>query len=283
MEPCSKKVDEHTFWFFPLSNHRLRSTALNKHSTGFYIGIIVSIILGFGLVTLIALAFRTDVGGGAITAPVLKATITGPNTATLNLATYPDSHVCHADASSQEVSWVTYCSGNSDNSAFTQIELPPNSLITVNISQYDSGTALINDYFAQVRGTSATLDGKPFTNISEVSQISKTTPGHTFSSDPGHTFTIQSEPDSSNPIFVSVPLIGVNSTAPANVNINGNMYPTPNVISFQFRTGPAGMTYLWHCYDPCGDTQYARNPPFGFSGPMGTTGYMAGTLTVSNY
>lgn len=252
---------------------------MRKHSSGFYIGIVVTLILGFGLVTLLALLFRTDVGEGA--SGVVKATITGPNTATLNLATYPDSQVCHADAGAQEVAWVTYCAG--DNSAFEQIQLPPNSLITVNIKQYDSGTTLVNDYFAQVRGTTATLDGKPFSNISDVASISKNTPGHTFSADPGHTFTIQSAPNSTYPIFVSVPLIGVDSKAPANVNINGNMYPTPNIISFQFRTGPAGTVYLWHCYDPCGDTQYARNPPFGFSGPMWTLGYMAGTIAVTNY
>ena len=252
---------------------------MKKHSSGFYIGIVVALILGFGLVTLLAFVFRTDVGSGA--SGVLRATITGPNAATLNLATFPDSQVCHADASAQEVTWVTYCAG--DNSAFDQIELPPNSLITVNIKQYDSGTTLINDYFAQVRGTTATLDGQPFSNISDVATISKAVKDHTFSPDPGHTFTIQSAPNSSFPIFVSVPLIGVDSKAPANVNINGNMYPTPNIISFQFRTGPAGTVYLWHCYDPCGDTQYARNPPFGFSGPMWTLGYMAGTISVTNY
>lgn len=258
---------------------------MKKLSSGFYIGLIVSIILGFGIVALIALGFQTDVGEGATSAPVLKATITGPGTATLNLATFPDSQVCHANANSIEVNWVTYCAG--DNNAVDQIELPPNSLITVNISQYDSGTALINDYFAQVRGTSATLDGQPFSNVSDVNPMKNTinnkpVKGHTFASDPGHTFTIQSVPNSPDPIFVSVPLIGVDSNAPANVNINGNMYPTPNVLSFQFRTGPAGMTYLWHCYDPCGDQQ-GRNPPFGFSGPMWTLGYMAGTISVTNY
>lgn len=253
---------------------------MKQHSSGFYIGIVVSIILGFGILTGIVLALRADEGLGTYSG-VLMATKTGPNTATLNLATYPDAQVCHSDAGAPEVTWVTYCAG--DNSVVNQIELPPNSLITVNIKQYDSGTALINDYFAQVRGTSATLDGQPFSNISDVAQISKTATGHTFASDPGHTFTIQSVPNSPDPIFVSVPLIGVNSNAPANVPINGNMYPTPNIISFQFRTGPAGMTYLWHCYDPCGDTAYARNPPFGFSGPMWTLGYMAGTITVGNY
>lgn len=95
---------------------------------------------------------------------------------------------------------------------------------------------------------------------------------------PGHTFTIQSPPDSPNPLFVSVPLIGVADDAPSAVTINGNQYPKPNVISFQFRTGPSG-TYIWHCYVPCGND---RGVPFGFSGPMSTTGFMAGTMTVAS-
>jgi hypothetical protein len=263
---------------------------MKQHSSGFIIGIVASIILGFGIVAGIWLGLSSISGLGSESG-VVQATRTGPNSATLELATYPDSHVCHPDAPAEQAIWVTYCSGA--NGLATRLEVPPNSVITVVLKQYDSGTTLINDYFGQVRGTSqmsngqpmAMLDGKPFSNISDVSAISKNTPGHTFSSDPGHTFTIQSAPNTppDEAIFVSVPLIGVNSNAPANVNINGNMYPTPNVISFQFRTGPAGITYLWHCYDPCGDTQYARKPPFGFSGPMWTLGYMAGTVSVTNY
>jgi hypothetical protein len=232
---------------------------LNKHSSGFYIGIVVTIILGFGLVTLIAFAFHnTDVGGGASNAPVLKAKITGPGTAELDLATYPDSMVCHGVAAAQNQTWVTYCAGNGNNDAVNQIELPPNSLITVNISQYDSGTTLINSYCAQVRGTTATLDGQPFSNISDVSTISKTVKGgHTFSPDPGHTFTIQSVPNSTNqafanPIFVSVPLIGVSNNAPATVNINGNMYPVPNALSFTFRRGHSSATDRSCRPVPCG-------------------------------
>lgn len=262
---------------------------MKRLSPGIIIGLVVSIILGFGIVAGIWLGLSSISGLGS-NSPVFRATKTGPNSATLELATYPDSLVCHANAPAAQATWVTYCSG--DNGIANQLEVPPNSVITVVIKQYDSGTALINDYFGQVRGTSqmisgqpiAMLDGKPFSNVSDVGAISKNTPGHTFSSDPGHTFTIQSAPNEYRyPIFVSVPLIGVSSTAPANVNINGNMYATPNVISFQFRTGPAGITYLWHCYDPCGDTQYARKPPFGFSGPMWTLGYMSGTMTVTNY
>jgi hypothetical protein len=61
---------------------------------------------------------------------------------------------------------------------------------------------------------------------------------------------------------------------------NQYQYPKPNIIEFQFRTGPAGHTYIWHCYVPCGND---RESPYGFSGPMSTTGFMAGTISVTNY
>jgi len=242
---------------------------LKQHSSGFIIGLVVSIILGFGIVAGIWLGLSSISGLGSESG-VVQATRTGPNSATLELASYPDSRVCHADAPAAQAIWVTYCSGT--NGLPTHLEVPPNSVITVVIKQYDSSTPLINDYFRQVRGTIgdvAMLNGKPFSQVSADA--------------PSHTFTLQSTPNSPYPIFVSVPLVGTPNNAPTPVNINGNMYPTPNVISFQFRTGPAGITYLWHCYDPCGDTQYARKPPFGFSGPMWTLGYMSGTVSVTNY
>ena len=103
--------------------------------------------------------------------------------------------------------------------------------------------------------------------------------------DAAHTFTIQSQPDEANPIFVSVPLLGVADNAPSNTNVTGvdgnqYQYPKPNIIEFQFRTGPADHTYIWHCYVPCGND---RESPYGFSGPMSTTGFMAGTIAVTNY
>jgi len=253
---------------------------LRQHSSGFIIGLAASIILGFAILAGVWWGL-SSIGGLGSQEGVVQAKITGPGTAELNIATYPDAMVCHADAGNPQVNWVTYCAG--DNGRATQIELPPNSLITVKINQYDSGSTLVNDYFGQVRGTIggvAMLDGQPFNNISQVGQISKTVKGHTFSGDPGHTFTIQSVPNSPYPIFVSVPLIGVADDAPNNVTINGNQYPTPNIIEFQFRTGPAGMTYLWHCYVPCGSD---RGQPYGFSGPMWTLGYMAGMINVTNY
>jgi hypothetical protein len=240
---------------------------MKQHSSGFIIGIVVSLVLGFSIVAGIALGLRAS-GALGYEPGVWKAQKTGPNSASLELATMPDSQVCHPNADSQKISWVTYCPS-------TTLEVPANSIITVTIRNYDSSTSLINDYFATVHGTiggTMTVNGKTMTHISPDA--------------PGHTFTLQSVPNAPYPLFVSVPLMGVSSNAkPVTQTIFGvttNSYPQPNVITFQFRTGPPG-TYIWHCYDPCGDTVYARNAPFGFSGPMSTTGYMAGTLTVTNY
>ncbi len=47
----------------------------------------------------------------------------------------------------------------------------------------------------------------------------------------------------------------------------------PVVTEFTFTTGAPGH-YVWQCFVPCG-TGYN-----GFSGPMGTDGYMNGTFTV---
>ena len=229
---------------------------MKQRSSGFYIGIVAAIILGFGIVALIALGLRSDQGLG-YQPPVLQAT-KGPNGATLNLSTYPDSMVCHPDAPNPEINWVTYCPS-------TSWELPANSLITVVINQYDSASGLYNDFFQKVQGT---VGGIAMYNDKPMSQIN--------ADDAAHTFTIQSQPNEPNPIFVSVPLLGVPDNAPP----QANGYPKPNVIMFQFHTGPAGHTYIWHCYVPCGND---RESPYGFSGPMSTTGYMAGTITVTNY
>jgi hypothetical protein len=234
---------------------------MKRHSPGFFIGIVASIILGFGIVAGVWLSLSSAQGLGYEPA-TLQATKTGTNSATLNVSTFPDSMVCHADAPNPQIGWVTYCPS-------TSWELPANSLITVVIKQYDSASGLYNDFFQKVQGT---VGGVAMYNNKPMSQIN--------ADDAAHTFTIQSQPDETNPIFVSVPLLGVADNAPNNVTVNGNPYPTPNTIEFQFRTGPAGHTYIWHCYVPCGND---RESPYGFSGPMATTGFMAGTITVTNY
>ncbi len=79
----------------------------------------------------------------------------------------------------------------------TALELPANSVITVVIKQYDSATGLYNDFFNTVQGT---VGGVAMYNSKPMSQLN--------TADIAHTFTIQSTPDETNPIFVSVPLLG---------------------------------------------------------------------------
>lgn len=192
---------------------------------------------------------------------VLKATKTGPNSASLDLSTYPDSQVCHQGATHPEIDWVTYCPS-------TEFEVPANSIITITITNYDGATQLHNDYFQQVQGTldgTATLNGQPFTTY-DPSKVS-------------HTFTLQSREGTDNPFFLSVPVVGVDSSVPPDPNTG---YPTkPNVISFQFKSGSAGTIYVFKCYDPCGTG--LQGGQVGFAGPMATIGYMAGSMAVSNY
>jgi hypothetical protein len=236
---------------------------LKQRSSVSIIGIVVTIILGFAVIAGIWLGLRS-VGSLGYETNVLQAQKTGPNSATLTLSTFPDSHVCHSTEGEPQIDWVSYC-------PLTSFEVPANSTITVVIQNYDTATTLVNDYFRQVHGT---IGGVEMVNNKPLSQVDV--------SNVSHTFTLQSTPESSQPIFVSVPVVGVPDDAPTNaVTIAGNSYPKPNIISFQFHTG-APETYIWHCYDPCGDT-LARKPPYGFSGPMSTTGYMSGTLQVASY
>lgn len=252
---------------------------MRQRSPGVFIGLVVAVILGFGILAVAALGIRSVPALG-YEPTVLQATKTGPNSATLNLSTYPDSHVCHPNTPEPEYDWVTYCNS-------TSLEVPPNSTITVIIKNYDTATPLHNDYFRTVQGTLAgeQVTGTIVTQTSAsgqqlTQQVSQQTFNQVNASGVSHTFTIQSTPDSPNPLYVSVPVVGVPDTAPSNVEIAGSAYPSPNIITFQFQTGPAG-TYIWHCYDPCGTGLQGDNG--GFGGPMATTGYMAGTVTVASY
>src|SRR5205085_6682713 len=107
------------------------------------------------------------------------------------------------EAPAPEINWVTYCPS-------TTFELPANSLITVVIKQYDSASGLYNDFFQNVQGT---VGGVAMYNNKPMSQIK--------ADDPAHTFTIQSQPDETNPIYVSVPLLGVADDAPSDTNVTG--------------------------------------------------------------
>lgn len=233
---------------------------MKQHASAIVMGVVGALIVGFAI--LFALwRGATAVYGLGYEPGVLRASKTGANTATISLSTFPDSRVCHQDLKGEQAEWVSYCSS-------TTLEVPSNSLVTVVINNYDEATTLVNSYFRQVQGT---VGGVELVNNQPMSQVN--------ADNVSHTFTLQSMPETNNPLFVSVPIVGVADDAPNAVTIAGNQYPKPNVISFQFLSGQAG-TYVWHCYDPCGEDRAA---PYGFSGPMSTTGFMAGTLTVTDY
>src|SRR5260370_29695867 len=75
---------------------------MKRHSSGFIIGIVVSIILGFGVVAGVAVGLRST-GGLGYEPKVWLADKTGPNSATLNLSTYPDSMVCHSEQGAPQI------------------------------------------------------------------------------------------------------------------------------------------------------------------------------------
>jgi len=196
--------------------------------------------------------------------PAAVAATSGAN---ITLSAFPDGYVCHPSTpgGGPQAEWVSYCPS-------TSIRVPAHSTVTVTIMQYDTGDTLHNPFFAQVMGT---VGGVMTVNGRSVQRIP--------ADDVGHTFTIQTPPDENeSPLFVSVPLPGVADNAPNVVTIAGHQYPKPNVIVFRFKTGAPGRC-VWHCYVPCG-TGLAGDGiggQAGFGGPMATTGYMAGTLTVT--
>lgn len=223
-------------------------------------GVAAALLTVAALFAVLVIAVRAQQGLGY--EPAAARATTG---ASINLAAFPDSMACHGSGGGPHADWVTYCPS-------TTIKVPAYSTVTVTIEQYDSATTLHNPFFDKVRGTvggTMSIDGKA---------VSQVTPDAA-----GHTFTIQTPPnEKAYPLFVSVPLPGVADNAPNAVKVNGSPYPKPVVIVFRFRTGGPG-TYVWHCYIPCG-TGLAGDGIGGqnnFGGPMATTGYMSGTLTVA--
>lgn len=222
-----------------------------------------------------AVGLAIAIGGGAIVVAIVGFVLSqpGPNSsplhavvkgtvktaqgnlphAFLNLQTWPDSMAGEHGSGGAHPDWVSY--GPS-----TDLFVPAHSYVTVTIKQYDSGERITNPYFAKVHGTvggTMTVDGK-------------TAKG----TDPdavGHTFTLRAAPTNQTPLFVSVPLPATADDAPL---VKGTNYVAPHVVRFSFITGSKGE-YVWNCEFPCGDGYYAK-----FGGPMGTRGYMSGTLTV---
>jgi hypothetical protein len=230
-----------------------------RHVLGVLVTLVVLLVVFVGLV----LGTRSVKGLGY--EPAAVAATTGPS---ISLATFPDSYACHGSnggpGGGPHPEWVTYCPS-------TTIKVPAYSTITVTIRQYDTGGTVHNPFFARVKGTvgnTMLVNGKPVTEVNP--------------EEIGHTFTIQTPPDvKETQLFVNVPLPGVSEKAPTTEHIAGHEYPAPNVIVFKFKTGAPGK-YVWHCYVPCGSGLAGEGVggQEGFGGPMATTGYMAGTVTV---
>jgi hypothetical protein len=156
--------------------------------------------------------------------------------------------------------WVSYYVRNDQGrwEHSTIFHLPANSLVTVTIYQYDTGTGLRNPLWSQPRGlvgNTMSVDGKPYKSL-----------------DPdkaSHTFTVPG-------LGVSVPLKGVADDAPNQCSTAPcDASKAHTTIRFTFRTRAPGK-FRWQCFVPC-----AAGFILGFGGPMQTIGYMDGELVVS--
>lgn len=125
--------------------------------------------------------------------------------------------------------------------------LPRNTLVTVDIHNYDSPAPLRNYFLTQVQGT---VGGVEYVDGKKVRVMS---PSLT-----SHTFTIPS-------FGVTVPMEGVPGNASAS---------TYEDMRFTFRTPNKTGVYRWQCFVPCGSGLY------GNGGPMGQIGYMSGLITL---
>jgi hypothetical protein len=156
--------------------------------------------------------------------------------------------------------WVSYYAVDAKSQNWqhkTTYVLPANTLVHVTIYNYDSASALRNNWFGQSSGTVGgvmTLNGKTMRGI-----------------DPdlaSHVFSIPQ-------IGLSIPLEGISdnaknpcSNAPCSLSFDHT------TTSFTFRTPGKGL-YRWQCFVPCAAGYIA-----GFGGPMQTVGYMGGFIKV---
>lgn len=220
-------------------------------------GALATIIIGAGIIA----GIGTYVAAAKNDSRVLIATPAGtmdtpqgvlPH-ATLAIQVYPDSMAgTHGKDGGAHPGYVTY-------GPVSNFQVPAHSVITVTVTNYDSGGSLNNDYFSHVRGTmdgTATLNGAVFRKIS--------------TDEVGHTFTIHGLAVGQDELFVSVPMHAV---ADADVPDTGYT-KKPSVTVFSFITGSAG-DYVWNCEYPCGDGTIGN-----FGHVMSTMGYMSGHFTV---
>lgn len=144
--------------------------------------------------------------------------------------------------------WLGYQTRTSSPHPGTIFTLPRNTVVVVDIHNYDSTTALRNYFFNKVQGT---IGGVEYVNGKRTMVLN---PNLT-----SHTFTIPS-------FGVSVPMMGVPNNAPATKFED---------MRFSFRTPNKTGVYRWQCFVPCGWGTY------GNGGPMSEIGYMSGLITLN--
>jgi len=224
---------------------------MNKRLLGALATVVIGVAIIAGVGSYVANA-KNDSGVLAATPAGTMDTPQGnlPH-ATLAISVYPDS-MWRNKGKVAHPGYVSY-------GPVTNFEVPAHSVITMTVTNYDSGESLNNDYFARVRGT---IDGSATLNGVRITQIST----HAV----GHTFTIHGLAVNQDEMFVSVPMQAV-----AEENIPDAGYTSkPNVTVFTFVTGGPG-DYVWNCEYPCGDGSIAK-----FGHAMSTMGYMSGHFTV---
>lgn len=130
--------------------------------------------------------------------------------------------------------------------ATTALRVPAHSLITVTIRNFDlDPTPLpVGSPYATVEGT---IGQVAFADSRAYFALDNAVIAHTF----------------------TVPRLGINVPIPGRSSSGEHMV----MVTFSFRTA-GSATYLWQCFDPCG------NGPGGLDGPMADVDYMRGTLTV---
>lgn len=225
---------------------------------------LISVVIGVGVVVGVGFVAFTASEEPPVIAAKPNGTMQTPDGemphAVLDLAVYPNSSKEVPAPKTSSAIQAAWLEGQPFYGPSTSIQVPANSVVTINFTQYDSGGTIYNDFFAKVHGTidnTMTWNGKPVKGIEQDNMA--------------HTFTVHQYPESNQPsFFLSVPL----PQNPPNAKTNkAGFAEEPQKISVTFITGDPG-TYVWNCEFPCGDLYQE------FGGPMQTRGWMAGTFEV---
>jgi hypothetical protein len=256
---------------------------------GAVIALVVVAALGLGAIAVLRHAGEQLPSISAVTPSSPVPQYAGTKQATLSLETFPmnpyeDPDFISANVTGKTLDGEPYPTAPGDNQDWvtywptTALVVPANSLVTIKIYNYDGPTPLLNNYYDTPQGTvdpNSADKNVMFVDGQETSWVDPT--------NVSHTFTIHSIPNADQPwLYVSVPLTGAAPDCAATPGAqppdcahydDAGIPDAPMVTTFSFLTGAPG-TYVWQCFDPCGA---GFN---GFGGPMGTKGYMSGTITV---